>query len=72
MLHDRMHWRDLITGWIAGLDLDSVGFLVAGLFVAVFVVAVGYWKLGGVARRRRGVRTDRVRAPFPQGGRPRS
>jgi len=61
MLHDRMHWRDPISGWIASLDLNTVGFLVAGLFVAVWAGAVAYWKLAGVERRWQGERTDRVR-----------
>jgi nickel/cobalt transporter (NiCoT) family protein len=61
MLHDRMHWQDPISGWIAGLDLNTVGFLVAGLFVGVWAAAVAYWKLAGVERRRQGVSTDGVR-----------
>ena len=36
MLHDRLQWRDPVTGWIAGLDLNTVGFLVVGLFVVVW------------------------------------
>jgi high-affinity nickel-transport protein len=53
VLHERLRWRDPVSGWIAGLDLNNVGFLVVGLFVAVWAVAVGYWRLTGVERRWR-------------------
>jgi high-affinity nickel-transport protein len=53
MLHDRLRWHDPISGWIAGLDLNTVGFLVVGLFVVVWAAALSYWKLAGVERRWR-------------------
>jgi high-affinity nickel-transport protein len=32
-----------VTTWIAGLNLNSVGFVVVGLFVVVWAGAIGYW-----------------------------
>jgi high-affinity nickel-transport protein len=58
MLHERLRWHDPVTGWIAGLDLNVVGFLVVGLFVAVWAAAVAYWRLAGVERRWGGVAGD--------------
>jgi high-affinity nickel-transport protein len=47
MLHDRLAWRDPVSGWIAALDLNTVGFLVVGLFALVWAVAAAYWRLAG-------------------------
>ena len=49
--HDRLELRDPVTGWISGLDLNNVGFVIVGLFVAVWALAVGYWKLARVEHR---------------------
>jgi high-affinity nickel-transport protein len=51
LLHDQLHWTDGVSAWVAGLDLGTVGFLVAGLFVLVWALAVGWWKLGRVEAR---------------------
>jgi high-affinity nickel-transport protein len=51
VLHRQLHLDNGVSSWIAGLDLNNVGFLVVGLFVAVWAVAVAYWKLAGVERR---------------------
>ncbi|GEL25176.1 nickel/cobalt efflux system [Pseudonocardia sulfidoxydans NBRC 16205] len=37
--------------WVAGLDLDNVGFVVVGLFVLTWAVALAVWKLGRVEER---------------------
>ena len=36
---------------MAGLDLDNVGFVVVGLFLLTWVVALAVWKLGRVEER---------------------
>jgi high-affinity nickel-transport protein len=51
VLHDKLGLADPITGWIAGLGLQNVGFFIAGLFVVVWAAAISYWKLSGVERR---------------------
>ena len=51
VLHARLDLRDPLTSWVAGLDLHNVGFVIVGLFVAVWAVAVAYWKLTAVERR---------------------
>ncbi|GAA5190104.1 HoxN/HupN/NixA family nickel/cobalt transporter [Rugosimonospora acidiphila] len=53
VLHDQLRWRDPATNWIAGLDLNNVGFIIVGLFVLVWAVAIGYWKVGRVEHRWR-------------------
>lgn len=34
-----------------GLDLANVGYIIVGLFVVVWVAAVGYWKAARVEQR---------------------
>ncbi len=51
VLHDKLDLRDDLTGWIAGLDLDSVGYVIVGLFVVVWAAALAYWKVAKVEQR---------------------
>ena len=51
VLHDKLALNDPLTGWISGLDLDNVGFLIVGLFVVVWAAALAYWRLAGVEKR---------------------
>jgi high-affinity nickel-transport protein len=51
VLHDRLGLTDGVTGWVAGLDLDHVGYVVVGLFLVVWAVAVGYWRIARVEER---------------------
>jgi high-affinity nickel-transport protein len=51
VLHDQLHWTDGVSGWLSGLDLNNVGFLVVGLFVLVWAAAITYWKLARVESR---------------------
>lgn len=37
--------------WIGRLDLGDLGFVVVGLFVLTWIVALGVWRFGGVERR---------------------
>ncbi|MGH3949610.1 MAG: hypothetical protein ACRDSE_10845 [Pseudonocardiaceae bacterium] len=44
----------IITGplaWIAGLDLGSVGYAIAGVFLLAWLLAIGFWRLGRIERR---------------------
>ncbi|MEV6609557.1 HoxN/HupN/NixA family nickel/cobalt transporter [Kutzneria sp. NPDC051319] len=53
LLQDKLGLTDPFSGWIADLDLNNVGFLIVGLFVVVWAVAIAYWRLAGVERRWR-------------------
>ncbi|HVW43410.1 MAG TPA: HoxN/HupN/NixA family nickel/cobalt transporter [Amycolatopsis sp.] len=48
---DDLGWSGPVIDWIAGLDLGNVGYLVVGLFVLVWAVALTYWRLARVERR---------------------
>ncbi len=51
VLHEKVGMDDPVTTWISGIDLNNVGFVVVGLFVVTWVVAIGYWKLAKVEDR---------------------
>ncbi|WP_280703381.1 HoxN/HupN/NixA family nickel/cobalt transporter [Kitasatospora sp. GP82] len=51
VLHEKLGLTDPVTGWIAGLSLDNVGFVVVGLFFVVWVAALGYWRFAKVEKR---------------------
>ncbi len=51
VLHDDAGLTDPITGWIAALSLNDVGFVIVGLFVVVWGVAVAYWRIARVDQR---------------------
>ncbi|GAA2504970.1 HoxN/HupN/NixA family nickel/cobalt transporter [Streptomyces longisporus] len=51
VLHDKLGLQDAVTGWISGLDLDNVGYVIVGLFVVVWAMAVAYWRLAKVEER---------------------
>ncbi|WP_405484483.1 HoxN/HupN/NixA family nickel/cobalt transporter [Nocardia sp. NBC_00511] len=51
ILHDKLDLSDPITAWIAGIDLNNVGFVIVGLFVVVWAVALTYWRLARVEDR---------------------
>ncbi|MEU3523069.1 HoxN/HupN/NixA family nickel/cobalt transporter [Streptomyces sp. NPDC038707] len=51
VVHEKFGLADPVTGWVAGLDLDNVGYLIVGLFVAVWAAALAYWRLARVEER---------------------
>ncbi|MDQ6656806.1 MAG: HoxN/HupN/NixA family nickel/cobalt transporter [Actinomycetota bacterium] len=51
LLHQKMNLKDAVTGWIANLSLDSVGYLIVGMFVLIFLGASVYWRIGHVEER---------------------
>ncbi|AGL17059.1 HoxN/HupN/NixA family nickel/cobalt transporter [Actinoplanes sp. N902-109] len=51
VLHDNAGWVDPFTTWVSGIDMNNVGFLIVGLFVLTWAVALTYWRLGRVEQR---------------------
>ena len=70
VLHDKLGLNDPLTGWISGLDLDNVGFIIVGLFVVVWAAALALL----APRRRRttlgGAHVSEAEASPPAHGRP--
>ena len=51
VLHDNAGWVDPVTTWISDINLNNVGFIVVGLFVATWAATIGYWRLARVEDR---------------------
>ncbi|MEV0274871.1 HoxN/HupN/NixA family nickel/cobalt transporter [Streptomyces sp. NPDC050610] len=51
ILSDQLGWDTGIIGWIGSLDLNSVGFVIVGLFAAVWLVALAIWRFGRVEEK---------------------
>ena len=51
LVGERLQPRGLAWDWIASLDLNLIGFAVAGLFVATWLVAGAIWKFGRIEER---------------------
>lgn len=64
VLHDDLHLNNPLTGWIAGINLNSFGFVIVGMFVLTWVVAITYWRLSGAEHRWR---TTSAEAQLDQG-----
>jgi nickel/cobalt transporter (NiCoT) family protein len=67
VVRDRLHFTGGVWDVLGALDLQSVGYLVAGLFVTTWLGAAAIWKLrrieqrwtGSSRVRRGGASTDR-------------
>ncbi|WP_433600618.1 HoxN/HupN/NixA family nickel/cobalt transporter [Nocardia sp. CA-135953] len=51
---ERLEVESGIIAWIGNLDLGDLGYIVAGLFVATWVVAAAIWRFAGMERRWQG------------------
>ncbi|MGH3124364.1 MAG: hypothetical protein ACRDND_25545, partial [Streptosporangiaceae bacterium] len=51
LLSAELHIHGGFWDFLAGFDINRAGFMIAGLFVVVWAVAIAYWKLGGLDRR---------------------
>ncbi|TWS25471.1 HoxN/HupN/NixA family nickel/cobalt transporter [Tsukamurella sputi] len=51
VLAERAHVDTGPLGWIASIDLDYAGFVIVGLFVAVWAVALLIWRYGRIEDR---------------------
>lgn len=52
LIHEQGNLTDPVTGWISGISLNNVGFVIVALFVAAWAIAVGYWRIAKVDQRR--------------------
>src|ERR1700761_9220735 len=48
---DQFGWRGAFWSWIGGLDLNTVGFLVVGMFVVTWAVALLVWRCGRIEEK---------------------
>lgn len=51
VLHDDLNLTNPLTEWISGINLNSFGFVIVGLFVLTWTAAIAYWRLSGAEQR---------------------
>jgi high-affinity nickel-transport protein len=51
VMHDQLHLTDPVTGWISGIDLNNIGYVIVGLFIAFWAGSTAYWRLAKVDSR---------------------
>lgn len=51
VLADKAGWTGGFWDWIGDLDLNTVGFVIVGVFIAVWLAALVVWKLGRIEER---------------------
>jgi len=47
----QLGWRGAFWDWIGGLDLNTVGFVVVGIFVFTWVIALLVWRYGRIEEK---------------------
>lgn len=48
---DEFGWRGSFWDWLGGLDLNTVGYVVVGMFVLTWAVALLIWRYGRIEER---------------------
>jgi nickel/cobalt transporter (NiCoT) family protein len=38
-------------GWVSGVDINTLGYIIVGLFALTWTVALGIWRVGGIEER---------------------
>ncbi|MFF3984882.1 HoxN/HupN/NixA family nickel/cobalt transporter [Streptomyces sp. NPDC001601] len=51
LLADKLDLHGLFWDWVAGLDLNTVGFVIVGLFFATWAIALVVWKAGRIEEK---------------------
>ena len=51
LLAQQLKFTGAFWTWVSGLNLNTVGFVIVGLFVATWVVALAVWKFGRIEER---------------------
>ena len=51
IVDDRLGIDDGVLGWVGALDLNLVGFVIVGVFVVTWLVALAVWRFGRIEER---------------------
>jgi high-affinity nickel-transport protein len=48
LISSELHWNGAFWTWVGGLDINTLGFVIVGLFVATWAVALLIWHFGRI------------------------
>jgi high-affinity nickel-transport protein len=51
LVAQQLNFTGAFWSWISGLNLNTVGFVIVGLFIATWVIALAVWKFGRIEER---------------------
>jgi high-affinity nickel-transport protein len=51
LLADQLHWKGSFWNWLGAIDLNTVGLVIVGLFIATWIVALPVWRLARIDQR---------------------
>jgi high-affinity nickel-transport protein len=51
ILSDKMHLSGGFWDWINSLNLNTLGYVIVGMFIVVWLVALAVWKFGRIEQR---------------------
>jgi len=51
LLAQQLGWSGGFWDWIGGLDLNAIGFVIVGMFIATWVVALLIWRFGRIEEK---------------------
>ncbi|WP_099908670.1 HoxN/HupN/NixA family nickel/cobalt transporter [Streptomyces sp. TLI_171] len=51
LLADKLHLHGRFWDWISGLDLNTVGFAIVGLFLATWLIALAVWRFARIEEK---------------------
>ncbi|MFD0261113.1 HoxN/HupN/NixA family nickel/cobalt transporter [Kitasatospora indigofera] len=51
LLADKLHLHGAFWDWVSGLDLNTVGFVIVGLFFTTWIIALLVWKLARIEQK---------------------
>ncbi|MBV9351120.1 MAG: HoxN/HupN/NixA family nickel/cobalt transporter [Mycobacterium sp.] len=51
LLADQLGWSGAFWEWIGGIDLNAIGFVIVGMFVATWSVALLVWRYGRIEEK---------------------
>ncbi|GAA2044586.1 HoxN/HupN/NixA family nickel/cobalt transporter [Catenulispora yoronensis] len=51
ILSDKLGWSGGFWDWVGGIDLNTIGFAIVGVFVGVWLLAIAVWKFGRIEEK---------------------
>jgi nickel/cobalt transporter (NiCoT) family protein len=51
LLANQFGWKGGFWVWLGGIDLNTVGYLIVGMFVATWAIALLVWRFGRIEQK---------------------
>ncbi|MEO8816537.1 MAG: HoxN/HupN/NixA family nickel/cobalt transporter [Mycobacterium sp.] len=51
LLADQLGWDGAFWDWVAGIDLNTIGYVIVGMFVVTWAIAILVWRCGRIEER---------------------